>query len=347
MSNSLAVQRVLTYYDDRFARRATVIRQLLTNRLTTSSRFWGMCYGLLDIVNTDYALGMSLERVSDLAADRGWLEKDSNSAYMLTPLGRKVRDDYLGLHKKLKKPELFARYSYRKISALVTLCVQVASELSFGNRSYVPITTDYHLLQIFKAWYLAYGKAGAAEVRIDLERFLKKEDEIDAAVFMSKFAGHEMPGRTKEQIADDYDLEVSDVVITERDLMIRFVEFVINEGGGLAELFKRELNEGLVSSSALKTYGMICQGKGTEEVARFRGLKNSTVIEHLLDCAIVLDEFPFERFVSLAEKSRIEEVYAGQKTVYWDFRKLEGMGISFYEYRLVQIERIKENGSAY
>ena len=28
-------------------------------------------------------------------------------------------------------------------------------------------------------------------------------------------------------------------------------------------------------------------------------------------------------------------------------KELEGTGISFYEYRLVQIERIKENGSAY
>ena len=157
MSNSLAVQRVLIYYDDESARRSTVIRQLLTNRLTTSSRFWGMCYELLDVVNTDYEL---------------------------TPFGKKVRDDYLSLHKKLKKPALFAKYSYRKFSALVTLCVQVASELSFGNRSYVPITTDYHLLQMFKAWYLAYGKAGAAEVRIDLEKFLKEEDETDAAVFM-------------------------------------------------------------------------------------------------------------------------------------------------------------------
>ena len=180
-----------------------------------------------------------------------------------------------------------------------------------------------------------------------LEKFLKEEDEIDAAVFMSRFAGHETSGRTKEQIADDYNLEVSDVVITERDLMIRFGEFVINEGGSLAELFKHELNEGLVSSSALKTYEMVCQGKSADEVARFRRLKSSTVIEHLLDCAIVFDEFPFERFVSLEKRSRIEEVYAGQKTVCWDFHKLEGTGISFYEYRLVQIERIKENGSAY
>lgn len=347
MSNSLAVQRVLIYYDDESARRSTVIRQLLTNRLTTSSRFWGMCYELLDIVNTDYELGMNLERISDLAVDKGWLEKDSDSAYLLTPCGKKVRDDYLSLHKKLKKPELFAKYSYRKFSALVTLCVQVASELSFGNRSYVPITTDYHLLQMFKEWYLAYGKAGVAEVRIDLEKFLKEEDEIDAAVFMSRFAGHETSGRTKEQIADDYNLEVSDVVITERDLMIRFGEFVINEGGSLAELFKHELNEGLVSSSALKTYEMVCQGKSADEVARFRRLKSSTVIEHLLDCAIVFDEFPFERFVSLEKRSRIEEVYAGQKTVCWDFHKLEGTGISFYEYRLVQIERIKENESTY
>lgn len=76
MSNSLAVQRVLIYYDDESARRSTVIRQLLTNRLTTSSRFWGMCYELLDVVNTDYELGMNLERISDLAVDKGWLEKD-------------------------------------------------------------------------------------------------------------------------------------------------------------------------------------------------------------------------------------------------------------------------------
>ena len=102
MSNSLAVQRVLIYYDDESARRSTVIRQLLTNRLTTSSRFWGMCYELLDIVNTDYELGMNLERISDLAVDKGWLEKDSDSAYLLTPFGKKVRDDYLSLHKKLK-----------------------------------------------------------------------------------------------------------------------------------------------------------------------------------------------------------------------------------------------------
>lgn len=47
-----------------------------------------MCYELLDIVNTDYELGMNLERISDLAVDKGWLEKDSDSAYLLTPLAK-------------------------------------------------------------------------------------------------------------------------------------------------------------------------------------------------------------------------------------------------------------------
>lgn len=346
MRRTLVVQRVLLYYDES-PRRPAVIRQLLTGHLTTSSRFWGMCYGILDIVNTDYELGFQLERISDIAAGRGWLERDGRSSYRLTPAGRRVRDEYLRLHRTMKRPELFARFSCRRLAALLSLCVQVASELSFGGHRYMPVTGDYHVLWLFRSWYLAYGMEGIGEIRTGLLDFLAGEDETDAAVFMAKFAGHETAGRTREQIADDYGLEVSDVVIIERDLTVRFGEFMLERGGRLAELFRFVTMPGIVSESALKTYGMVRGGADAVQIARQRRLKVSTVTEHLLDCSIVFDDFPFERFVSEETRRRVGETYSGERTVDWDFRKCAGEGVPFPEYRLIQIERVKRHGASY
>ncbi|WP_304682143.1 helix-turn-helix domain-containing protein, partial [uncultured Ligilactobacillus sp.] len=261
----------------------------------------------------------------------------------LTVKGRSRVEELKGKHQFLREPAFFNGFDLKGWEKQFYLLVQVASELSYQNNKYFAIINDFKTQQLFKNWFRRYGKATLLrEITTSLTDFLAHEPKLNAQLFCEQLTGHGRLGQTKAQLAERYQIQVAEIEVGWRDLCARYAKYLLEHNFELAKLvmhYKRLTN---LPASTEKTYTLFLEGKSIEEIANLRRIQKSTVQEHLLNVAILTDDFPKERLLSPKLKKQIVDFFADCTVLNWKFQQLHESypEISFFEYRLCQIERI-------
>lgn len=268
---------------------------------------------------------------------------ETSKGICLTVKGRSRVEELKNKHQFLREPAFFNGFDLKGWEKQFYLLVQVASELSYQNNKYFAITNDLKAQQLFKNWFRRYGKTTLlGEITTSLTDFLAHEPELNAQLFCEQLTGHGRLGQTKAQLAKSYQLQIAEIEVGWRDLCARYAKYLLDQNFELAKLvmpYKRLTN---LPASTEKTYSLFLAGKSIEEIADLRKIRKSTVQEHLLNVAILADDFPRERLLSPKIKKQIMDFFASCPVLDWKFQQLHESypEISFFEYRLCQIERI-------
>jgi len=104
-----------------------------------------------------------------------------------------------------------------------------------------------------------------------------------------------------------------------------------------------------ISQSAWQTYQTFLQQPDVQVIALQRKLKLSTVREHLLETAILMPDFPFERLLSSAVVTQLTTIFQEQSDVAsWQFQQAQDQlpELDFFWFRLFQIMRCRQEVSA-
>ena len=334
-------EKWLLYFSESQPRRPAVIRQLLSNHLTTSALFCGRAYGLLEIIDLPLDVNNFEPTLDELCQKKLLLE--TSKGICLTVKGRSRVEELKNKHQFLREPAFFNGFDLKGWEKQFYLLVQVASELSYQNNKYFAITNDLKAQQLFKNWFRRYGKTTLlGEITTSLTDFLAHEPELNAQLFCEQLTGHGRLGQTKAQLAKSYQLQIAEIEVGWRDLCARYAKYLLDQNFELAKLvmpYKRLTN---LPASTEKTYSLFLAGKSIEEIADLRKIRKSTVQEHLLNVAILANDFPRERLLSPKIKKQIMDFFASCPVLDWKFQQLHESypEISFFEYRLCQIERI-------
>ena len=334
-------EKWLLYFSESQPRRPAVIRQLLSNHLTTSALFWGRAYGLLDIIALPLDVNNFEPTLDELCQKKLLLE--TSKGICLTVKGRSRVEELKNKHQFLREPAFFNGFDLKGWEKQFYLLVQVASELSYQNNKYFAITNDLKAQQLFKNWFRRYGKTTLlGEITTSLTDFLAHEPELNAQLFCEQLTGHGRLGQTKAQLAKSYQLQIAEIEVGWRDLCARYAKYLLDQNFELAKLvmpYKRLTN---LPASTEKTYSLFLAGKSIEEIADLRKIRKSTVQEHLLNVAILADDFPRERLLSPKIKKQIMDFFASCPVLDWKFQQLHESypEISFFFFFLCQIERI-------
>ncbi|GAY73050.1 hypothetical protein NBRC111893_1196 [Lentilactobacillus kosonis] len=162
--------------------------------------------------------------------------------------------------------------------------------------------------------------------------------------------GHARFGQTTKQIADQTGFEPDEVwlwLYIGDCLMVR--EFA-NLHNPALELLFQGIEKDQLSHSALLTRDMFLRSRNQSlaEIASKRQVKITTVKEHLLECAILLTD-PRPLFKLVLSRQTIVELdkRAPQLVTEWKFDQTleKQLNIDFFEFRMYQIMRSRENGS--
>ena len=334
-------EKWLLYFSESQPRRPAVIRQLLSNHLTTSALFWGRAYGLLDIIALPLDVNNFEPTLDELCQKKLLLE--TSKGICLTVKGRSRVEELKNKHQFLREPAFFNGFDLKGWEKQFYLLVQVASELSYQNNKYFAITNDLKAQQLFKNWFRRYGKTTLlGEITTSLTDFLAHEPELNAQLFCEQLTGHGRLGQTKAQLAKSYQLQIAEIEVGWRDLCARYAKYLLDQNFELAKLvmpYKRLTN---LPASTEKTYSLFLAGKSIEEIADLRKIRKSTVQEHLFILSFLADDFTRERLLSPKIKKLIMDFFASCPVLDWKFQQLHESypEISFFEYRLCQIERI-------
>ena len=232
------------------------------------------------------------------------------------------------------------------------LFVQTFSEMSYKNNRYVPIIKSpqhqENVRLLFQQFH--HDKELLLKNWIKEQHFLFEHlDESRANVLMEQLTGHERVGETKGQIQRQLDMEVLEYSFYHQDTIEELLNIIQQHPEELAISYailnqlQVETNYGL-SVSTRASFQLLGEGYSISDIANIRRLKENTVREHILELAFVLFDFPFKAFIPEKVYQDLKQAFEKNEDYSYKEAKSEFKDIEFMYYRLVELERMRQNG---
>ncbi|MEE6727088.1 helix-turn-helix domain-containing protein [Pediococcus acidilactici] len=327
----------LIFFDRQQSRRPKVILNLLKNKLTVSSLYGGLEYGLLNYIGFWKKLDRQefLNSV-DQAVKMGYLTREED-ALKLTDQGAQQQTNLP------MPPAGSLRIKLDSAISLWLMATQVASEYSFQNSRYVPVNEDRHISFMIKKWFAAWKQGGQSRLQLvqEYQQALTKLCEVlpqdEADWFVNYLPNHGDLGLTVEQLA-----RISEVSPFQMELRLRlifrkiFAQVLYDRVAPFDQLIEMVAQPSVLPESTWQTLQLLRKGYDVAKIAELRRVKPNTIKEHLLMMAILLDDFPYQQFLNpTVAQMDLEEI---------DFQTAlqKYPALTFFDFRLSQIRYIKE-----
>jgi len=276
----------------------------------------------------------------------GYLEEfEQKGYYIVTELGTQIlnesKEKFLifsnlnGL-KNGKPSELFwKRYS---------LFFQTISNLNQNIRYFKAVQQDQQTIGWIKTSIFSLKVKKEELVKQFYEETIKLLKEIpteDANLFSKRLSGANEYGLTNQQIALELDEDPWLVHVRFQAILHSILSILNKKNSGfpLLSKFIDQINQQTITQTALETKKYFEMGLSVKGISRRRGLKESTIEDHIVEFAIYDLDFPFERFVKLDLLNKIIETSRKLKTLKLRLIKesLENE-VSYFQIRLALVK---------
>lgn len=134
-------------------RRIRVVENILHNRRTVTTLFWGMRYQILPWLGSDRQLQRNTfdAAINQLVATR--LAQIDQSQILLTDAGSQAKAKFEQQHYQPEFQRFYLLADLDKVEQRLLLAGQVLSEYSYHNKNYAPLSFDEDDLQTVKQWF--------------------------------------------------------------------------------------------------------------------------------------------------------------------------------------------------
>lgn len=290
-----------------------------------------------------------LEQVLQGLVQKEWLLEDEKG-YLLTPQGEKACADYFEEHSFPKTIESLqfakARTPFWERFLLLS---QVFSEMLYKNAMYSPVIKHPVHQEAVRIW-LSKQEGSREEVAKQWAResvaCFHELDEKVANRLAFQLAGHQRTGLTKRQAAQKMDESIYAFHICFEDAIEELVQTIKQHKwpllSSVLEMIQKETHFGLTDST-YETARYLGKGLSIDEIATRRRLKESTIREHILEAAFVQPTFSYQNYISEADSTYLHEALKEDPMLsYREVRKGKE-DLAFMPYRLVQLERMRQD----
>ncbi|RPF55743.1 helix-turn-helix domain-containing protein [Aquisalibacillus elongatus] len=284
--------------------------------------------------------------------DSSWLTIDEDT-YTLTDQGYDVLNDWHDFTISGLNGFKYHRID-RKWDESVKLLVQTLSNLSYGDKYFIPVTDDLHIQfrvkQLIKK-YQQDKKLLTQKFTSELYQVLHALSDEQAAFISKQLTGYNRIGLSKVQLAEEYDLLVDDIHITHIQIihqMLKIIESDQQRFPILNSIIPVQNQQYGMTESAFRTFQLIEKGYTLPEIESLRQLKTSTIHDHVVEIATRVDHFDIGAYV---DQKTIDQV--GQVINKSESRRLKDIklqldeAVTYFQIRLVlaKFNQIKESVS--
>lgn len=328
-------------------RRPKAIKNILIGRRTVSNLYWALQYNMLDFFGALHGIDLpdSIPSVAHMRRS-GVLQVDENQMVRRTKQGDAKRALLLSEVPDMNDLKWASRFEVRSFMTRFTFLVQVVSEYSYGNAHYYPQTVSFIDRQIVKRFFLANKSTELPKALYQLlNDFLGGlHNDNFAEIMVSNFSGHQVAGRTDQQMANQLGQPIGQIQLINLLLSAQLLAFLLKGAAKPVTPLLQGLSKPVISASALTTFQLFLKDPtlSYQQIASRRHIKLTTVYEHLLEAAIVLPvaDVPFTRLLAPATEQQLAAI-APDQVGNWAYQSLSKRlpGISFFDFRLFQIKR--------
>lgn len=231
----------------------------------------------------------------------------------------------------------------------LNLLIQVVSNALAQNKSYIPIVQEEKVqkeLKLFLAHHLSNQPLKElAETLYEECSMVFKEMKTDPSMLIKKLSGAKTSGQAMYQLADACS-------VTELDMQLIWLHawhewMTIYEKLQpmlLYKLLQKTNNVSLYTGSTQQTKKLLDMAYSLEDVATIRGLKKSTIEDHVIELALMDPSFNISSLLNKDEERKINDaIDTLQVHRLKPIKEFVGDAISYFQIRL-SIARRGKNG---
>lgn len=310
--------------------RGTTLSHLLIGKRTSSVLTFGFFHHILPYLGllSHWSSAQVLHLLDELC-ERGWLSAQAGE-YAVTTQGFAVLAELPDLQATFAALDYFR---YGRMSQVmwetIQLAVQVKSEQQAGNSRYVPVTNRLEAQLSVKNWLKTDT---FATLPAQLTAIFQQLPPATADFLARQFSGHQVVGVTAYQLVPEaFRHSIWATCYAENNLHQFYRQ--LKQSNLLPVV--QQLDYRNFNRSMLQTRQLFLAGYSVAEVQRRRNLKLGTVSDHLIEWALLDEQFPYDQFVD-------QQAFApapAAEVVQWRYRDFNDR--AFHEFRLFQIGYVK------
>ncbi|MBB5172932.1 helix-turn-helix domain-containing protein [Texcoconibacillus texcoconensis] len=318
---------LLLYIIDHFRGQRTFFGayHLLVGKKSAQSIQDGPLYGVESLFGVlPYLKKDHVEEIRRQMLNKGFIVEDENRMTTITEEGRQFHNHQRD-HKPI--PESLAGGEYEFSGQAdwfwrrLVLFWQSLSYARHNDYTFLPIDYD-RTIQTWVKKHFPRNKEGqskwAKQLFHELSTFLQSIDDLRAEVFTRKLSGYQHVGETVEQLGETFDYDADYVYLLLRSTIHELINTIRENPQNfraLAEfVMPLEANSSVLTDSANITRRHLFNGLAIDEIAKERGLKRSTIEDHIVEMAYRLKDFPISAFVSYEDQKEIWQAAKQQDT---------------------------------
>ncbi|MEI5992588.1 helix-turn-helix domain-containing protein [Candidatus Enterococcus mansonii] len=331
---------ILALFQHGYKVRTSTLYHLLKGKRTSSVLLYGFFYNNLPFFQLFPELSETqYNKIINELAEKHLLRLNSNGDAQITAKGQQViasNQQYMWLDNyRLGRTD-------EAIWRLLQFTVQVVSQLSYSNKHYIPLEQSPLYQNQVKMYIKSMPKAKLIErIKQEWQEIFSALSTEEANFFARQFSGYKQIGKTSFQLLD-MENKAFDRFLIKKDRIHHLLKVIqkLPNNSFLKELIRPLLKQN-ENNSMNETRKYLNKHFSLDELALQRGVKRSTVQDHLLEVALTND-FPFERFISNETVNFLDNFKPPYQE--WDYRSLKQTKPEFdyFEFRLYQIQKMKE-----
>lgn len=193
----------------------------------------------------------------------------------------------------------------------LTLLIQVVSHLIHSSNRYVPIIQDYSIQRWVRNYVLQFKEGRfqlADNIYNDLSTIFADNFPEDPNILILRFSGYQMIGKTSEQVAELMKMDPFEYhyrFINAQHFIIQRILKERERFSFLPDLIIDTYQASPITKTAMRTYELLKRNLSIKEIAQIRGLKESTIEDHIIEIALFNKQFSIEPYVDKTTAEKI------------------------------------------
>ncbi|HAT54137.1 MAG TPA: hypothetical protein DCW31_02640 [Lactobacillus sp.] len=324
------------------ARRPKVIFNCLTGKRTVSVLFWALQYDLLTWLNVWPSLSWdSFEAAVNTLVKAKRVDVQSDGQLLSHET---VGSPYLNTIVPVSQRRLYRMMHAKIVSDVTLLGIQALSHRVQHDMSYFPVSVSERARQQVRRWFKSFDEVQAQQLVEQFQQWLETLPNQQAQIFVSQLVGAHHSGYTTMQLSQALGTPAWQIDLMQTANLAAFSQFCQQSDSAWQQLLMPFFEPDL-PKPVQQTLAATLRHQNREKIGEERGLKPSTINEHLLTAAILLpiDKFPFDLCVNAGERARIA---AGQPREIGAWQcGANASADQFFKFRMTQIWETKQHES--
>ncbi|SLM86866.1 hypothetical protein FM121_12265 [Vagococcus fluvialis bH819] len=328
--------------------RISTLYHLLKGKKTASILSYGYFYNVLDYFYLFPKLKEDsyLEMIAQLK-EENYLVDTEEGAVQISKKGIKIINEEV-LFPNLEYLNQLHYYKWDiKVWQRLIFTTQVLSEKSYKERNYLPIENSLYRQQQLKRWLNMQSEniiPKFYEEWLLLTEYLSIQQQT---YIFKQLVGHEHIGETLQQIAEEHDVDIIFAYLEFKNAVHQLIFLIEQKHEKFPVFFDIiQIEKGLVKEeSSLITKEIFIKNKSIKEISMIRNLKESTIVDHLIEIYLVQGEKNNLLFISDDKINQLNE-YRKEKPDFrkWVYKEAVSAvsGLTFYEFKMFQFSLVEQ-----